>query len=45
MSTDDPRHDNFVILTKDLSSHEMQKAFWGSAFFKAAKKKKPPQPG
>ena len=43
MSTDDPRHDNFVLLNKDLSSHEMQKAFKMSAFAKASKKK-PPSP-
>jgi len=39
MSTDDPRHDNFVILSKDLSSHEMQKAYWASPFGKSKKKK------
>jgi len=44
MSTDDPRHDNFVLLAKDLSSHEMQKAFKNSPYAKA-NKKKPPSPG
>ena len=35
MSPDDPRHDNFVVLLKDMSSYEMDDAFKNSPYGKA----------
>jgi len=39
MTTDDPRHDNFVLLSKDLSAYEMAKAYNDSPFAKEKNKK------